>query len=163
MSARQSRQKPDIDWLLHCVASPDERGRGDSSGDRLAPGGAGKCAAGTRDIGGIDPGMRRKGEQQRFLGAEVIENAGQEFGLRRGITKLLWGNARGHQEALKAPLIFGQKCQSLNGQKLGLLPALLSARASLRVKRHSVAVSEYAPARLSQKISIPTNCAVLWS
>jgi hypothetical protein len=25
-SARQSRQKPDIDWLLHCVTSPDDRG-----------------------------------------------------------------------------------------------------------------------------------------
>jgi hypothetical protein len=132
-----------------------------SSGHRLAPGCARKCAAGARDSGGIDPGMRRKGEQQRFLGTEVIENAGQEFRLGRGTTKLLWGNARGHQEAVEARLIGGQKCQSLNGQKLGVLPALCSA--SLTVKRHSVAVSEYAPARLSQKISLPTICAVLWS
>jgi hypothetical protein len=107
--------------------------------------------------------MLRKSEQQRFLGAEVIENTSQKFRLGRGTTKLLWGNARGHQEAVEAPLIFGQKCQSLNGQQLGVLPVFLSARAFSRVKRHSVAVSKYAPARLSQKISVSTNCAVLWS
>jgi hypothetical protein len=148
--------------LLYCVASPDDRGP-EFSGHRIAPGCAGKRAAGTRDIGRIDPGMLRKGQQQRFFGAEVIENAGQEFGLGRGTTKLLRGNAGDYQEAVEAPLIGGQKCQSLNGQKLGLLPVLLSVRTPSTVKRHSVAVSEYASARLSQKISIPTNCAVLWS
>ena len=82
--------------------------------------------------------MLRKSEQQRFLGAEVIENTSQKFRLGRGTTKLLWGNARGHQEAVEAPLIFGQKCQSLNGQQLGVLPVFLSARAFSRVKRPSL-------------------------
>jgi hypothetical protein len=135
----------------------------ESSGPRVAPRCTGQCAAGTPDIGRIDPGMRRKVKQQRFLGAEVIENSGQEFRLGGGSAKLLWGNARSRQETVEAPSIGSQKCQSLNGQKLGLPPALWRVRAPLRLKRHSVAVSKYAPARLSQKISIPTNCAVLWS
>ena len=46
-----------------------------------APGCAGKCAAGTRDICWIDPGMLRKGEQQRFFSAEVIENPRYKFRL----------------------------------------------------------------------------------
>jgi hypothetical protein len=137
--------------------------REEALGHRIAPGCAWKGVAGTRDIGRIDPGMLRKGQQQRFFGAEVIENASQEFGFGRGATKLLRSNPRDRQEAVEAPLIGGQKCQSLNSQELGLLPALLSVRAPSRVKRHSVAVSEYASARLSQKISISTNCAVLWS
>lgn len=132
-------------------------------GPRVAPGRAGKCAAGTGDICWIDPGMLRKGEQQRFLRAEVIENPRQKFRLGGSVAKLLQGNARSHQEAFEALPIGGQKFQGLNSQKLGLLPAFLRARVPLSVKRHSVAVSEYAPARLSQKISIPTNCAVLWS
>jgi hypothetical protein len=107
--------------------------------------------------------MLRKGEQQRFLRAEVIENPRQKFRLGGSTAKLLRGNARSHQEACEALWIGGQKFQSLDSQKLGVLPAFLRARAPLTVKRHSVAVSEYAPARLSQKISIPTNCAVLWS
>ena len=61
-SARQSRRKPDIDWLLLGVASPDDRGLRESSGPRVAPGCTGQCVAGTRDIGRIDPGMRRKGK-----------------------------------------------------------------------------------------------------
>ena len=47
---------------------------GHSLGPRVAPGCAGKCAAGTRDICWIDAGMLRKGELQRFFCAEVIEN-----------------------------------------------------------------------------------------
>jgi hypothetical protein len=107
--------------------------------------------------------MLRKGEQQRFLRAEVIENPRQKFRLGGSAAKLLQGNARSHQEAFEALPIGGQKLQSLNGQKLGVLPAFLRTRIPLTLRRHSVAVLEYAPARLSQKISIPTNCAVLWS
>jgi hypothetical protein len=80
---------------------------GPSSGPRVAPGCPGKCAAGTRDICWIDPGMLRKGEQQRFLRAEVIENPRQKFRLGGSAAKVLRGNARSHQEAFEALWIGG--------------------------------------------------------
>jgi hypothetical protein len=110
----------------------------------FGPRSAGKRAAGARDIARVDSRVRRKGEQQRLLRAEVIENAGEEFGLGGDAAKLLRREARSRQETVETLWVVGKEGQGRNGQQLGALPALVIAQGRVAVERHSVAVSEFA-------------------
>ena len=67
------------------------------------------------------PGVLREGDQQRLVAGEMIEHAGEEVRVARGLADLLRADAGDGEEAAELLGLRGEERQRRDGERLGCL------------------------------------------